>query len=61
VQAFHLLSFGEINGKSCIYNLSEPNYASTWLPCNDIPSDKALLDMEITNDSSEVSLQTEAG
>lgn len=47
--------FGEINGKSCIYNLSEPNYASTWLPCNDIPSDKALLDMEITNDSSEVS------
>lgn len=52
---FSSFVFGEINGKSCIYNLSEPNYASTWLPCNDIPSDKALLDMEITNDSSEVS------
>ena len=52
---FSSFVFGEINGKSCVYNLSEPNYASTWFPCNDIPSDKALLDMEITNDSSEVS------
>jgi aminopeptidase N len=47
--------FAEINGKSCVYNLSEPTYASTWFPCNDIPSDKALLDIKITNDSSEVS------
>jgi aminopeptidase N len=53
---FSSFVFGEINGKSCIYNLNEPNYASTWFPCNDIPSDKALLDMQITNDSSEVSL-----
>jgi aminopeptidase N len=54
-EGFSSFVFGEINGKSCVYNLSEPNYASTWFPCNDIPSDKALLDMEITNDSSEVS------
>ncbi len=47
--------FGEINGQSCVYNLSEPNYASTFFPCNDIPSDKALFDIKITNDSSEVS------
>ncbi len=48
--------FGEINGQSCVYNLSEPNYASTFFPCNDIPSDKALLDIKITNDSNEVSV-----
>ena len=52
---FSSFVFGEINGKSCTYNLSEPNYASTWFPCNDIPSDKALVDIKITNDSSEVS------
>ena len=43
--------FGELNGKSVIYNLSEPTFASTWFPCNDIPSDKALMDISITNDS----------
>lgn len=48
--------FGKKNGNSFIYNLSEPNYASTWFPCNDFPTDKALLDMQITNDSSNVSL-----
>jgi aminopeptidase N len=49
-------SFGEINGKSVVYNLSEPTYASTWFPCNDLPTDKALLDIKITNDSSETSV-----
>jgi len=48
--------FGKKNGNSFIYNLSEPNYASTWFPCNDFPTDKALLDMKITNDSSNISL-----
>lgn len=48
--------FGEINGKSLVYSLNEPNYASTWFPCNDDPSDKALLDIEITNDSSRTSV-----
>lgn len=48
--------FGKKNGNSFIYNLSEPNYASTWFPCNDFPADKALLDMKITNDSLNVSV-----
>ena len=52
---FSSFVFGELNGMSCTYNLNEPNYASTWFPCNDIPSDKALVDIRITNDSSEVS------
>jgi aminopeptidase N len=43
--------FGTKNGKSAVYNLSEPTFASTWFPCNDIPSDKALMDISITNDS----------
>ncbi|MDR3611319.1 MAG: M1 family metallopeptidase [Ignavibacteriaceae bacterium] len=48
--------FGEINKTNVIYNLSEPYYASSWFPCHDIPSDKALLDIYITNDSSDVSV-----
>ncbi|MEJ2103810.1 MAG: M1 family metallopeptidase [Ignavibacteriaceae bacterium] len=39
-----------------LYNLSEPNYASSWFPCNDVPFDKTLLDMRITNDSSAISV-----
>ena len=49
-------AFGVIRDTSLVYNLSEPNYASSWFPCNDIPSDKALLDMRIENDSSKVSV-----
>ena len=48
--------FGEINNKSLVYSLNEPNYAATWFPCNDDPSDKALLDIKITNDSSRTSI-----
>ena len=48
--------FGEINNHSVVYSLNEPDYASTWFPCNDIPDDKALLDMKITNDTSQVSV-----
>jgi len=48
--------FGELNGSSIIYNLNEPDYASTWFPCNDIPSDKALFEMYITGDSSKTSV-----
>ncbi len=55
-EGFSSFVFGELNGKSCVYNLSEPIYASTWFPCNDIPTDKALVEMNITNDSSEVSV-----
>jgi aminopeptidase N len=55
-EGFGGLMFGEYDNKDVVYNLSEPNYASTWFPCNDIPDDKALLDMEITNDTSDVSI-----
>jgi aminopeptidase N len=48
--------FGKINEQSVVYNLSEPTFASTWFPCNDIPTDKALLDIKITNDSSQTSV-----
>ena len=48
--------FGEVNGQSLVYNISEPIYAPTWFPCDDDPSDKALLDIEITNDSQFVSV-----
>lgn len=48
--------FGEFNGRSVVYSLSEPNYASTWFPCNDLPTDKSLADIYITNDSSKVSV-----
>jgi len=43
--------FGKINGQTLIYNLNEPDFASTWFPCNDVASDKALLDIYLTNDS----------
>ena len=48
--------FGKRNGNSLVYNLSEPTYASTWFPCNDIPFDKTNLDIKITNDSDMVSV-----
>ena len=48
--------FGKRNGTSLVYNLSEPNYASTWFPCNDIPFDKTMLEISITNDSGMVSV-----
>lgn len=53
---FSSFVFGDINGHSVVYSLNEPVYASTWFPCNDIPGDKALLDMRITNDTSQVSV-----
>ncbi|MDY0084227.1 MAG: M1 family metallopeptidase [Ignavibacteriaceae bacterium] len=48
--------FGSVNGNSLIYNISEPDLASTFFPCDDDPSDKALLDIKITNDSQFVSV-----
>jgi len=48
--------FGKRNGTSLVYNLSEPNCASSWFPCNDIPFDKTLLDISITNDTDMVSV-----
>lgn len=48
--------FGEVNGTALIYNISEPTYAPTWFVCDDDPSDKVILDIEITNDSQFVSV-----
>lgn len=48
--------FGEINDKSVVYNLNEPTFASSWFPCNDFPSDKAYLDIKITNDREKTSV-----
>lgn len=53
---FGSFAFGEKNDKSFIYVMNEPVFASTWLPCNDSPADKALIDIHITNDSSKVSV-----
>ena len=47
--------FAEMKNHNVVYNLDEPEYSSTWFPCNDLPSDKALLDIKITSDSSQVS------
>ena len=47
--------FGEISKTSVVYNLSEPDFACTWFPCKDVPTDKAFLDIRITNDSSDIS------
>ncbi len=48
--------FGEYNGSPVVYSLSEPVFASTWFPCNDLPSDKATAEIYITNDSGFVSI-----
>jgi len=48
--------FGEYKKTSLVYTLNEPTYASSWFPCNDFPSDKAFLDIHITNDSSQISV-----
>jgi len=53
---FGSFNFDKINGKNLIYTLNEPVFASTWYPCIDLPDDKALADISITNDSSYVSL-----
>lgn len=55
------LGFGSFNFEThqnhpFVYSLNEPVFASTWLPCIDLPDDKAQVDMFITNDTCCVSL-----
>ncbi len=55
------LGFGSFNFEThqnhpFVYTLNEPVFASTWLPCIDLPDDKAQAELFITNDSSLVSL-----
>ncbi|NOX17639.1 MAG: M1 family metallopeptidase [Chlorobi bacterium] len=53
---FGSFNFGKFEKKDVVYSLSEPIYASTWFPCNDMPTDKALADIYITNDTSKTSV-----
>lgn len=55
-RGFGSFTFGKFDGKDLVYTLNEPVFASTWFPCNDIPSDKALLDFRITADSFKTSV-----
>ncbi|GAB4127233.1 MAG: M1 family metallopeptidase [Ignavibacteriales bacterium] len=50
------LIFGEDNGEYFVYTINEASEARTWLPCNDSPDDKAMLDIRITNDEKFISL-----
>jgi aminopeptidase N len=49
-------AFGTVKGKSAVYTINEPTYASSWFPCNDIPSDKAQLTVSISNTPEKTSL-----
>lgn len=42
-----LAGFDFVAGTNRFYTLSEPNFANTWWPCKDIPSDKFLASIEI--------------
>jgi len=48
--------FGEVNKQSLVYTLNQPEYASAWFPCNDIPSDKAMLEIRIRNKKENISV-----
>lgn len=48
---FKSFQFDEYNEHPVIYTLNQPIYASTWFPCNDLPDDKAQVDIFITSDS----------
>lgn len=53
---FGSFNFDKVKNGYMIYTLNEPVYASTWFPCIDLPDDKALTDIFITNDSIYTSL-----
>lgn len=48
--------FGEVNKRPLVYTLNQPEFASAWFPCNDIPSDKAMLEMRIKNTKENISV-----
>jgi len=50
------LIFGKEESNDFIYTIDEPSETRSWLPCHDSPSDKAFLDIRITNDSQFVSV-----
>lgn len=48
--------FVEMKEQRIVQTINQPNYASTWFPCDDDPSDKAEFEIEIENDSSFISV-----
>ncbi len=57
----HSLYFGSFNitmyeDSPVVYTINEPIFASTWLPCNDLPNDKAMYEIFITADPELTSL-----
>lgn len=42
--------FAEMNNQRIVQTVNQPNFAPSWLPCDDDPADKALLEIEITNE-----------
>ena len=55
-RGFGSFEFGKEGKHKVIYTLNEPNFASTWFPCNDTPIDKAAYSILITSDSNMVSV-----
>lgn len=47
-KGFDSFSFKTIDDEPMVYTLSEPEYARTWWPCKDTPSDKSLAEIFIT-------------
>ncbi len=45
---FNSFGFKTFDDEPAIYTLSEPNYAPSWWPCKDLPSDKTTIEMIIT-------------
>lgn len=55
-RGFGSFEFGNEGKHKVLYTLNEPNFASTWFPCNDTPSDKATYSISITSDSNMISV-----
>ena len=53
---FGSFRFDDYRSRPVIFTLNEPNHASTWFPCNDLPDDKATLEISIKADSSLTSI-----
>lgn len=49
VTGWGAFNFDEYNGDVYVTTINEPIFASAWFPCNDKPDDKALYEIDITN------------
>jgi len=48
--------FSKFNGRKYLYTINEPVYASSWFPCNDLPTDKALFRISIEAPKENISI-----